>query len=60
MAKDNEGFNEPKTTARPDCDGVPVNSPLNKPRVRYDKAESLGIHRDPTIKDSYLERLKRK
>ena len=59
MAKDIEGYQEPRTTARPDCEGVLVNSPYNKPRVKYDRAESLGIHRDPTVKDSAFNRLRK-
>jgi hypothetical protein len=59
MAKDLEGYQEPKTTTRPDCDGTVANSPLNKPRVRYDKAESLGIHRDSSVKDSHFSRLRK-
>ena len=59
MAKDIEGYQEPKTIARPDCDGVPVRSPYNGPRVKYDRAKSLGIHRDPTVKESHSSRLQR-
>ena len=47
------------SSPRADCDGVPVNSPLNKPRVRYDKAESLNIHRSPSVADSHLSKLRR-
>ena len=59
MAKDLEGYQEPKTTARPDCEGVVVKSPYNGPRVKYDRAESLNIHRSPSVAESHLSTLTR-
>ena len=47
-----------ESTVRPDCEGTIVNSPYNKPGPRgYKTAESLGIHRSPSVVDSHLNRL---
>lgn len=52
--KDHEGYNEPAVTLRQDSEGVIVNSPWNKDRVKYKTAESLNIHRDQSVKDLEL------
>lgn len=67
MSKDLEGYNNPTednfnsagTPSRADCEGTIVNSPYNKPRVKYDRAESLNIHRSPSVADSHLSKLTR-
>jgi len=49
MSKDLEGYNNPTednfnsagTPSRADCEGTIVNSPYNKPRVKYDRAEEV-------------------
>lgn len=48
-ARQSDKFSE--STTRTDCEGVIVNSPYNKPRVKCDKAEGLNIHRSPSVKD---------